>query len=193
MVPDDPATSPEPRWLSAEEQQAWLALNGVTTLLPYALDAQLQLDGDLSLFEYSVLAMLSEAPDRTLRMKRLAGLANGSLSRLSHVVSRLERRGYVRRERVAEDGRTTAAVLTLAGWEAIVRAAPSHVAAVRRMVIDTLSPQEVGQLAAVCKKILQAVSPHCEVPLDYLRRLDGIDGPCTADDGAAGEGAARTP
>ncbi len=167
-------TAEQTRWLSADEQQAWLALNGVTMLLPYALDAQLQHDDDLSLFEYSVLAMLSEAPDRTLRMKRLAGLAGGSLSRLSHVVSRLERRGFVRREPLAEDGRTTVAVLTEAGWQAIVTAAPNHVHAVRRLVIDALSRDEVDQLAAICKKILQAVAPHCGVPLDYLERLDGV-------------------
>jgi len=163
-----------PRWLTAQEQQAWLALNGVAMLLPYALDAQLQHDDDLSLFEYSVLAMLSETPQRTLRMKRLAGLANGSLSRLSHVVSRLERRGYVRRESLPEDGRTTMAVLTDAGWEAIVAAAPNHVTAVRRMVIDPMTPEEINQLASVCKKILQALAPNCEVPQDYLQRVDEI-------------------
>jgi DNA-binding MarR family transcriptional regulator len=163
-LPEARGTPLPPRWLTEEEQRAWLALNGVLLLLPYALDAQLQADDGLSLFEYGVLSMLSEAPDRRLRMKELAGLSRGSLSRLSHVVSRLEQRGYVRREPLPQDGRTTVAVLTDDGWEKIVSAAPGHVDAVRRFVVDVQPPGELLRLGAACARILDAVTPHCEVP-----------------------------
>ena len=87
----------EPRWLDTEESQAWVALAGTLVRLPAALDAQLRRDAGISHFEYQVLALLSEAPDRTLRMSALATLAEGSLPRLSQVVARLEQRGWVRR------------------------------------------------------------------------------------------------
>ena len=112
-----PAAGPtaEPQWLTGEERDAWIPLVGMLIKLPAALDAQLQRDASLSHFEYMVLSRLSEAPGHTLRMSDLAILANGSLSRLSHVVTRLERRGWVRRESCPADGRYTNAVLT-ARW-----------------------------------------------------------------------------
>jgi len=161
----------DPRWLTDEEQRAWRALNGVIVLLPYALDQQLQQDHDLTLFEYAVLSALSEAPGRTARMKALAALANGSLSRLSHVVGRLERRGYVVREPLPEDGRTTLARLTDAGWAKVVDAAPSHVETVRSLVVEPLTPAQVRQLRAVAGRILQAVGVHCDRPTDPVEEL----------------------
>lgn len=151
----------QPRWLSSQEQEAWLALNGVTLLLPYALDVQLQRDHGLSLFEYGVMAMLSDAPDRTMRMKSLAMLSFGSLSRLSHVVSRLERRGYVRRQPLPEDGRTTLAALTDEGMAALEAAAPSHVETVRRLVVDPQPPGEFLRLGQACARILDRITPPC--------------------------------
>ncbi|HLH82894.1 MAG TPA: MarR family transcriptional regulator, partial [Trebonia sp.] len=103
-------------WLSAEEQAAWRPFAALLFRLPAALDAQLQRDAGISHFEYMVLASLSEAPGRTLRMSELAAMASGSLSRLSHVVSRMERRGWVRREPCPGDGRFINAVLTADGW-----------------------------------------------------------------------------
>src|SRR4051812_41132477 len=105
-----------PRWLSAEELRAWLPLGGLLLKLPAALDAQMQRDSGLSHFEYLVLASLSEAPGRPRRVSALGVLANGSLSRLSHVVKRLEARGWIERRACASDGRYTNAVLTDAGW-----------------------------------------------------------------------------
>ena len=102
----------DPRWLTSQERASWLSLAAMMIKLPCALDAQLQRDAGLSHFEYQVLAGLSEAPDRSLRMSDLAVLANGSLSRLSHVVNRLERRGWVRRAADPADGRFTLATLT---------------------------------------------------------------------------------
>ena len=143
------------RWLSDDEQRAWRRLAAIVTLLPGALESQLQRDADLTHFEYWVLAMLSEAPDRALRMSELAGLSNGSLSRLSHVVSRLDKRGYVRRDRTPEDGRGWVATLTDSGYAKVVASAPGHVEEVRRLIFDTLSPQQVAQLDELCATILK--------------------------------------
>jgi DNA-binding MarR family transcriptional regulator len=102
----------EPRWLDAEESQAWLALARTLIRLPSALDEQLRRDAGISHFEYQVLANLSQVPDRTLRMSVLATQTEGSLPRLSQVVARLEQRGWVRRTPDPADGRYTLAILT---------------------------------------------------------------------------------
>ncbi len=148
-----------PRWLTDDERDAWIPLIGVLIKLPAALDAQLQRDAGLSHFEYMVLSRLSEAPERTLRMSDLAILANGSLSRLSHVVTRLERRGWVRREACPGDGRYTNAVLTADGWVKVTATAPGHVAAVRELVVDGLSPEQIGQLRDIAQRIMSRVVP----------------------------------
>lgn len=137
------------RWLDDEEQAAWRQLAAVITRLPAALDAQLQRDADLTHFGYWVLAMLSEAPGGSLRMSELAARANASLSRLSHGVGRLEKPGWVRRERSPDDGRGSVAVLTEAGRAKIEAAAPDHVAEVRRLVFDGLDAEAVRRLAEI--------------------------------------------
>src|ERR1700742_461288 len=104
--------SGEPRWLSGPEQEVWKAVAALMLQLPGPLDAQLQQDSGLSLYEYLVLSSLSMAPDRTARMSELARLANGSQSRLSNVARRLEDRGWLRREPDPNDGRSTVARLT---------------------------------------------------------------------------------
>jgi DNA-binding MarR family transcriptional regulator len=147
------------RWLTDDERDAWIPLIGVLIKLPAALDAQLQRDSGLSHFEYMVLSRLSEATERTLRMSDLAILANGSLSRLSHVVTRLERRGWVRREACEQDGRYTNAVLTGEGWAKVRATAPGHVAAVRHFVVDALSPEQIGQLREIARAIMSRVVP----------------------------------
>lgn len=138
------------RWLTDEEQRAWRRLAAVTMLLPAALESQLQRDADLTHFGYWVLAMLSEAPDRSLRMSELAAMSNGSQSRLSHLVVRLESQGWVRRDRSEEDGRGFRATLTDAGWAKVVQTAPGHVEEVRSRVFDALTPQQVAQLDEIC-------------------------------------------
>lgn len=144
----------EPRWLSDEEQHAWRRLAAVVLKLPSELERQLRRDADMSHFEYWVLALLSEAPERTLQLKDLAAQANASLSRLSHVVSRLEDRGWVTREPCPDDARASNAVLTDEGWDEIVAAAPGHVEAVRSLVFDGLDDDDVADLARVCEAIL---------------------------------------
>jgi len=147
------------RWLTDTEQQAWRRLAAVTMLLPAALESQLQRDADLTHFGYWVMAMLSEAPGRSLRMSELAALSYGSQSRLSHLVSRLEQQGYVRRERVGEDRRGYLAVLTDAGYAKVVATAPGHVDEVRARVFERLTPAQVAQLDEICAAILNGTSP----------------------------------
>ncbi|MGZ4633099.1 MAG: MarR family winged helix-turn-helix transcriptional regulator [Actinomycetes bacterium] len=147
------------RWLNDDEQRVWRAFLGMAELLPAALDQQLQRDSEMTHSSYIVLAMLSEAPGRALRMSDLAARANSSPSRLSHTVSRLESRGLVRRERSADDGRGNIAVLTDAGWDVVVATAPGHVEAVRRYVFDALTPEQVCQLEAIASAILGKLDP----------------------------------
>ena len=147
------------RWLNPDERAAWLAFSRFMTKLPPALDAQLERDSGLNYFEYIVMAMLSEAPDRTLRMTQLASLTNASLSRLSHVAKRLETIGLVRREPDELDGRSTKATLTESGMRSIVAAAPGHVTAVRELVFDALSATQVKQVRAALEGILDSVDP----------------------------------
>ena len=142
-------------WLSTEQQRAWRRLAAVTMLLPTALESQLQRDSELTHFGYWVLAMLSESPHRRMRMSELAAMSNGSQSRLSHLIGKLEDRAWVRRDRAPDDGRGSIAVLTDAGYEKIVDAAPGHVAEVRRRVFDALSPEQVTALEGICDAILR--------------------------------------
>ena len=144
-------------WLDDEQQAAWVRLIAMVELLPGVLDTQLRRDADLTHFEYFLLAMLSEAPERTLRMTALALRTNATLPRLSHVVRRLEERGLVERFPCPEDGRATNARLTKAGWAKVVDTAPGHVATVRRNVIDALTPKQVEQLAAIAGAILERI------------------------------------
>jgi DNA-binding MarR family transcriptional regulator len=152
-------TSIEPRWLSSEERQTWLTVVGVMMRLPGALDAQLQRDAGLSHFEYLVLAGLSEAPERTRRMSDLAGFAESGLPRLSQVVGRLEKRGWVRRSPDPSDGRITLATLTEEGWDKVVQTAPGHVEAVRTLVFDPLTKAQVRQLTDIGQRIMRAIDP----------------------------------
>jgi DNA-binding MarR family transcriptional regulator len=145
-------------WLTPDEQAAWRQLVALLFRLPSALDAQLQRDAGISNFEYMVLSGLSEADNRTLRMSDLAAMASGSLSRLSHVVSRLEKRGWVRREPCPGDGRYVNAVLTDEGMAKVVATAPGHVEAVRHLVVEALSPQQLAAMGCGSASILGAIS-----------------------------------
>jgi DNA-binding MarR family transcriptional regulator len=145
----------EPRWLTDEQQQAWRRFVQVLLKVPAAIEAQLQRDAGLTHMGYMVLLTLSERDDRRLAMSRLAKLASASLSRLSHVVARLEAQGWVRRERDPEDGRVQIAVLTDAGWDKVVASAPGHAEAVQQLVFDRLTPAQVKQLARACDSLLE--------------------------------------
>jgi DNA-binding MarR family transcriptional regulator len=145
----------EPRWLSDEQQQVWRRFVEVLVKVPAALEAQLQRDAGLTHMGYIVLFTLSERDDRRLAMSKLAKNVSSSLSRLSHVVARLEGQGWVRRERNREDGRVQIAVLTDEGYEKVVDTAPGHAEAVQQLVFDRLSPAQVRQLAKIAESLLQ--------------------------------------
>src|SRR6478609_1882167 len=148
------------QWLDQTEREAWLRLIAVVELLPGVLDTQLRGSSGLTHFEYFVLAMLSESPERTLRMTALAQRTNATLPRLSHVVSRLEGRDLVERFPYPEDRRATNARLTPAGWDAVVAAAPGHVDAVRHHVLDALSRTQLEQLTAIGDALLTRLDPE---------------------------------
>lgn len=151
--------SSEVRWLDDEEMSAWVRLAAVLELLPGVLDSQLRRDAQLTHFEYFVLAMLSEAPERTLRMMALAARTNATLPRLSHVVQRLEDRGLVARFACPDDARATNARLTPAGWDKVRDTAPGHVANVRAHVLDALTSEQVDHLSAIGDAILSRLDP----------------------------------
>lgn len=150
----------ETRWLSDQERTAWLRFAAVLELLPGTLDAQLSRDEALSHFDYFTLAMLSEAPERTLRMTTLAARTNATLPRLSRVISRLEGAGFVQRRPCPEDRRATDVSLTEAGWVKVVHAAPGHVTNVRETVLDALTSEEVQQLSRISARLLGRLDPE---------------------------------
>lgn len=149
----------ETRWLTDDERTAWVKLTAVLELLPAALDLQLSTDEGLTHFEYFTLAMLSEAPNRVLRTSALAARTNATLPRLSRVVTRLEAVGLVERTPCATDRRATNVALTEAGWQKVVKAAPGHVSAVRKLVIDALTPVQIEHLSAILTALLKHLDP----------------------------------
>jgi DNA-binding MarR family transcriptional regulator len=148
------------RWLTADQLAAWKKFVAVVEILPGVLDSQLQRDAELTHFEYFTMAMLSEAPDRTLRMTSLASATNSTLPRLSHVVSRLESRGFVERRPCPEDRRATNATLTDGGWEKVVATAPGHVETVRANVIDPLTGDDIEHLDRIMSRMLRQLDPE---------------------------------
>ncbi|MGY1814385.1 MarR family winged helix-turn-helix transcriptional regulator [Blastococcus sp. SYSU D00820] len=159
-APSAQPPAPEtPRWLDAEEQAAWRAWLFSAQLLQDRLDRELTHATGISHAYYEILVALSETPGRAMRMSELADRCLSSRSRLSHAVSRLEERGWVRRQVCAEDGRGQLAVLTDDGFAALAAAAPVHVEGVRRHLFDQLSPEQVA-----------AMRDFGETLLEHLRR-----------------------
>src|ERR1700730_569006 len=154
-----PGTDGQPRWLSHDEQQAWRATINLSQLLMRQLDRDLNAHG-LNGHDYEILVELSEAPDQRLRMTELADATSQSRSRLSHQISRMEKRGLVRRDDCEGDKRGTFAVLTRAGVEAIERVAPDQVESVRRHFIDRLSARQQEEIRSAFQPIV-----------DYLRKI----------------------
>ncbi|WP_460797324.1 MarR family winged helix-turn-helix transcriptional regulator [Nocardioides pacificus] len=149
-----PDSTSDVRWLSAEQMREWLALVDLLATLPPALDAQLKRDAGVNAFEYQLLALLSEAPERTLGLSDLAESAQGSLSRLSHAITRLERAGWVeRRTCVERPGRRAEARLTSAGQAKLEEVAPGHVREARRLVVDVLTPEQLAALGDAARAI----------------------------------------
>ncbi|WP_250002816.1 MarR family winged helix-turn-helix transcriptional regulator [Actinoplanes sp. M2I2] len=159
-------TGDEPRWLTDEQQQSWREMIGLLIRLPAALDTQMQRDAGISHFEYQVMAGLSMSPERTLRMSVLAAFAEGSLSRLSQVVAKLEKRGWIRRIPDPADGRYTLAILTDDGWDKVVAAAPGHAAEVQRLVFDPLTKGQQRQVGEIGRRILRTIDQDGACPAD---------------------------
>lgn len=150
----------QPNWLNPDERALWLQLVSLSMLMPSAVEAQLKREAGMNLFEYHVLAMLSDAPERARLMSDLAFHTNSSLSRLSHVVTRLEKQGWVRREPCASDRRATNAVLTDAGFAQLAESAPEHVGEVRRLVFDALDPSKITELSALLQPVIDQIDPE---------------------------------
>ena len=147
-------------WLAPDQVDDWRALVALTLALPAALDAQLKRDSDVTSFEYSVMAALSESPRRSLPMSVLATLASGSMSRLSHVIERLEQAGWVERQASSLEGCRTEARLTAAGLRTLIESAPGHVQEARRLVVDVLNPDELRALGVAARKIVELADPR---------------------------------
>ncbi|MFC7405532.1 MarR family winged helix-turn-helix transcriptional regulator [Georgenia alba] len=155
----------ETRWLTAEQEDAWRSLMTVLMVLPGALDSQLQRDAGLTHAGYAVLSALSEAPERTIRISRLATMANMSVSRLSHLLDRLADRDWVVRRPDPDDGRSTMAVLTDAGWEKVVQTAPGHVENVRSLVFEGLEASQITELKQISATIATRLDPERKLGL----------------------------
>lgn len=149
----------DPRWLDANEQMAWRAFLSATRAMFEELDRQLQHDSGMPLAYYEILVRLSEAPEWTLRMSELARLAGSSPSRVSHAVSSLERKGWVRRTECPTDRRGLYAILTEEGFAVLADSAPGHVETVRRLLLDPLTEEQIGQLHEISTRILEASRP----------------------------------
>jgi len=157
-MPDQNATAPQ--WLSPAEMKAWRSYIIASRHLLEALDNDL-VGHDLSMPDYEILAQLSDAPERRLRMSELAEITLLSRSRLSHRMKVMEKAGWVKREACPSDKRGFFAVMTPKGWKAIVAAAPDHVASVRSRFVDHLSSQEQVVLAGIFSRIEESF--RCEV------------------------------
>ena len=147
-------TTDETPWLDDAQQRVWRAWLAMGSRLPAALNRQLQRDSDLSLQDFDVLVQLTDAGDGRVRVSALAAALGWERSRLSHHVTRMQRRGLVVREECGDDGRGAFVVLTPAGRTAIEQAAPDHVRTVRSLVFDALTPAEVASLGAITAKLL---------------------------------------
>jgi DNA-binding MarR family transcriptional regulator len=150
--PDD-----EIKWLTADQLESWMSVVRLMTWLPWSIDQQLRRDSNLQMIEYQVLAALSGSPGHTARMGSLAGITNTSMSRLSHLFDRLERKGLVRRENDLADGRFTNGILTDLGLATLTQAAPGHVAHVRSLVVDVLTAEQLRRLGRDAARIMARI------------------------------------
>lgn len=157
----EPASRPEDLWLSRLEQEAWRSFLYATTLLTDRLTDALQADPeiDLTLGEYEILVRLSEAPGGAIRMSDLADQVVHSRSRLTHTISRMEKRGLVERVRCAADGRGRQAQLTEAGRALLTAAAPIHVRSVRELLLDVIGHEDFLILGRILGRTLDEDAP----------------------------------
>jgi DNA-binding MarR family transcriptional regulator len=154
------------QWLTDDEQRAWRGLVQMTSRLDARLNRELQQSSGVSLADYDVLVLLTEAPEGRLRMFELMEDLHWEQSRLSHHIARMQRRGLVAREECTTDRRGAFVVLTDAGRDAIEKAAPAHVDLVRRLVFDGLSAEKVATLESFVRRVLSRLSEPESEPRD---------------------------
>ncbi|TRX59739.1 MarR family winged helix-turn-helix transcriptional regulator [Corynebacterium hiratae] len=142
------------RWLTGSEQELWRQLLASIRKINRGMEETLLACSDISAAEYSVLVSLSEAPEHTLRLRELCTELEWDRSRASHQITRMEKRGLVRKEKCAGDARGVEVVMTQAGRERLEAAVPEHVESVRRMVFDHLDPADVPALLRFCEGVL---------------------------------------
>lgn len=155
---DEEGSSGSEQWLNDAEQAAWRALLDSTRMLFAGLDRQLASDSDLTLTDYDILVRLNEAPGGRLRMRELAELTLSTRSGVTRAVTRAEQAGWVRRVECEEDRRGMNAELTEAGRAKLAASAPGHVRAVREMLIDQLTPEQLGQLTEIGRRVQEKIS-----------------------------------
>nr|WP_274636424.1 MarR family transcriptional regulator [Microbacterium bovistercoris] len=148
------------RSFTPEERETWVPVVAMLELLPKQLDTQLQQDEELTHFDYFVLSLLALTEGHVVRMSVLASMSNATLPRLSHVITRLEQRGFVRRVPAVDDARATDVVLTNEGRRKVIHATPGHVNNVRRFVLDALEPEQFAQLRDIAQAILDRLDPE---------------------------------
>ena len=142
------------RWLNEEEQDLWRHLLASIRKINRGMEETLLACGEISISEYSVLVSLSEAPNKTLRLRELCSELDWDRSRASHQITRMEKRGLVRKERCSGDARGVEVVLTDTGLERLEASVPEHVESVRRMVFDHLDPADAPALMRFCQGVL---------------------------------------
>ncbi|MFI5955181.1 MarR family winged helix-turn-helix transcriptional regulator [Cryptosporangium sp. NPDC051539] len=160
----------DPRWLDADEQRAWRRYLRMQSELTARLSRQLQTESELSLADFEVLVNLTDVPEGRLRVTELANALQWEKSRLSHHFARMEKRGLVVRENCPSDARGAFVVLTPAGRSAIEAAAPGHVEAVRRLMFDGLTPEQVDALAAIADVVLERIERDAAGELEARTR-----------------------
>ena len=160
-----------PNWLPPDQLEPWMSLVALMTVLPAHLDSQLTRDSNITHFDYMVMSMLAEAQDRTLRITELAARTNGTLSRMSHVLDRLEKRELVTRAPCPEDARAKNAVLTRQGLATWLASAPRHLDEVRRVVTENLNPEQLSQLKAINEALLSKLDPDNKVQMRKPKTL----------------------
>lgn len=144
----------EPQLLNHHESEAWKYLAGLLFRLPSVLESQLLQDEDLTLADYMVLQMLTGHEGNCARMTDIADMVKIAQPRMTRIVTKLEKRGYVQRANSAEDRRVVRATLTEQGLEKLEQASPNHIAEIRKNIFDRLTPEQIESLISVGKTLL---------------------------------------
>lgn len=151
----------EVRWLDEDEARAWRGLQLMELRLNGALARQLSTDAGLSHPDYVVLVALTDQPDGRLRLFELGRILGWEKSRLSHQISRMAERGLVTKEKCDADRRGAYVVLSSKGRREIEAAAPGHVALVRQLFVDVLTPAQLAAIAEVAETVLARLDATC--------------------------------